>query len=116
MGTNRLRMTGPVRQVMDLLIACVAADEPAWGLRVCDRTGLGPGTVYPILERLERAGWVASAMEPGQPSARPPRRLYTVTGTGRAEYQAALAARAARPRRWVAAAEFILHRPSRRPA
>ncbi|MEU8664434.1 helix-turn-helix transcriptional regulator, partial [Actinoplanes philippinensis] len=39
-------------------------------------THLGPGTVYPILERLQRAGWVTSAKEPGQPSD--PRRSAVV--------------------------------------
>ncbi|WP_157408521.1 PadR family transcriptional regulator [Actinoplanes sp. N902-109] len=91
---------------MDLLIASASQQENLWGLRICERTGLGPGTIYPILERLQRVGWVSSSMEPGRPSGRPPRRYYTVTGTGQEKYRAALDARNARMRRWTSATEY----------
>jgi PadR family transcriptional regulator, regulatory protein PadR len=73
---------------------------PAWGYRLCEETGLGSGTVYPILDRLERAGYVRSYRETPTPPGRPPRRFYELTGTGRE-----LAVQAARLRmpRWRAA-------------
>jgi DNA-binding PadR family transcriptional regulator len=47
--------------------------------------------VYPILERLELVGWITGQWEPGTPQARPARRLYTITSTGRQTYAAAQA-------------------------
>jgi PadR family transcriptional regulator len=46
-------------------------------------TGLGSGTVYPILERLEKAGHVSAWKESPPPADRPPRRFYELTGAGR---------------------------------
>ncbi|MGH8879134.1 MAG: PadR family transcriptional regulator, partial [Stackebrandtia sp.] len=47
-------------------------------------TGLPSGTLYPILVRLERAGWVATAWEDVDASAagRPARRYYRLTADG----------------------------------
>ncbi|MEU8660193.1 PadR family transcriptional regulator [Actinoplanes philippinensis] len=116
MTTAPPKLTGPVRLVMDVLISSTVEDEDIWGLRICERTHLGPGTVYPILERLQRAGWVTSAKEPGQPSGRPPRRYYQVTAAGRVEYGAALQAQRTRLSRWISATESIAHRPRGNPA
>jgi PadR family transcriptional regulator PadR len=105
--TARPKLTAPVRLVMDLLISSTADDDDVWGLRICERTRLGPGTVYPILERLQRAGWVTSSRESGTPSGRPPRRYYQVSGSGRAEYKAALEAQNTRLSRWISATEIM---------
>jgi PadR family transcriptional regulator, regulatory protein PadR len=55
------------------------------GFDIMDATGLPSGTVYPILGRLERDGYVRSRWE-SQTTAfrekRPPRRYYEVTATG----------------------------------
>lgn len=64
-----------------------AFDHPAEqlaGAEVQKRTGLGSGTVYPILLRLERAGCLVSRWELLQPAlaARPRRRLYRLTLAG----------------------------------
>jgi len=47
-------------------------------------TGLPSGTLYPILVRLERAGWVESRWERTDPVAdgRPNRRYYQLTAEG----------------------------------
>jgi DNA-binding MarR family transcriptional regulator len=59
------------------------------GADVCKQTGLPSGTVYPILSRLEEAGWLRSSWETGDPSAlgRPRRRFYTLTAEGAREGQ-----------------------------
>jgi DNA-binding MarR family transcriptional regulator len=59
------------------------------GSQVCRDTGLPSGTVYPILARLEEAGWLHSAWEAGDPSTlgRPRRRFYTLTAVGAREAQ-----------------------------
>ena len=56
-----LRATLQTRLVLGTLLADPAAE--LYGLQVVDATGLPPGTIYPILARLEAADWVASRWE-----------------------------------------------------
>jgi len=58
--------------------------EPLAGAEVHKRCGIASGTLYPILLRLESAGWFASKWESIDPSrvGRPRRRLYRLTATG----------------------------------
>jgi PadR family transcriptional regulator PadR len=76
---------------MTLQVQLVLAEmlsEPAelrYGLDLCGATGLPSGTIYPILARLERIGWVESDWE--DPDAhitegRPRRRYYRLTREG----------------------------------
>jgi DNA-binding PadR family transcriptional regulator len=58
-----------------------------YGFEIIDATGLGAGTVYPILRRLEHAHLLASAWErvPSRTSLdRPPRCYFRLTGAGSA--------------------------------
>lgn len=82
----KIRMTMTTRAVLDCLMAADPADQP-WGYRIIEQTGLGPGTVYPILERLEQAGWITGEWETTEPNDRPRRRLYTMTGHGHQAFQ-----------------------------
>lgn len=84
--------------VLDLLAVIDAAppDEPPWGLRLCEETGYGTGTVYPALSKLLRAGWIADRWEEPQPADRPRRRFYALTDEGRAAHREALNARQTR--------------------
>jgi DNA-binding MarR family transcriptional regulator len=58
-------------------------DELA-GADVQKRSGLASGTLYPILLRLESAGWFVSRWEKVDPSSagRPRRRFYRLTSNG----------------------------------
>jgi PadR family transcriptional regulator PadR len=58
--------------------------DPLSGSHVQKRSGLASGTLYPILLRLEAAGWFSSRWEAVDPSAvgRPRRRLYLFTPSG----------------------------------
>ena len=61
------------------------ASGHAYGFDVMDTTGLPSGTVYPILGRLERAGFIRANWEDAaaaREEKRPPRRYYAVTPTG----------------------------------
>jgi DNA-binding PadR family transcriptional regulator len=67
------------------LVLYAVARGHAYGFDIIDATGLGSGTVYPILRRLEAARLLRGRAEPSreaQQSGRPPRRYYTVTGAG----------------------------------
>jgi DNA-binding PadR family transcriptional regulator len=54
------------------------------GADVHQRCGIASGTLYPILLRLESAGWFISRWESIDPSSagRPRRRLYRLTSMG----------------------------------
>jgi PadR family transcriptional regulator PadR len=78
-------MTMPTRAV---LAAIRDADgKPIHGLLICQAANLSSGTVYPILDRLGKAGLVESAWEGedewrGDETRRPRRRYYTLTAAG----------------------------------
>jgi PadR family transcriptional regulator PadR len=62
-----------------------AAEEPVvgqWMLAELRQHGydISPGTLYPLLKRMERNGWLRSVAEPGGPRAR---RYYHLTRDGR---------------------------------
>lgn len=54
------------------------------GAEISKQCNLPSGTLYPILARLEQAGWLESQWEEGDPTllGRPRRRLYRVTALG----------------------------------
>ncbi|HUQ80801.1 MAG TPA: PadR family transcriptional regulator [Gemmatimonadaceae bacterium] len=56
-----------------------------YGFDIMDATELPSGTVYPVLGRLERDGYVRSRWESqtiAQREKRPPRRYYEITAAG----------------------------------
>jgi DNA-binding MarR family transcriptional regulator len=60
--------------------------QPVSGADIFNQTKMFSGTLYPILSRLEDAGWLTSEWEQLDPSeaGRPRRRFYRLTGAGRA--------------------------------
>lgn len=75
-------MTAKTIAVMNQLL-----DRPgewAYGLELIRALGFQGGTVYPLLARLERAGWLESEREAVDPAeaGRPRRKLYRLTGEG----------------------------------
>jgi PadR family transcriptional regulator PadR len=71
----------------ELVLRAMLAEPGAqrYGLELRDETGLRSGTIYPIIARLEHAGWLAGSWEdPGEHVAagRPRRRYYRLTGEG----------------------------------
>jgi PadR family transcriptional regulator PadR len=97
---TRIRLTSVIMDTLDALAAS-PPDDPAWGLRLCEQTGYGTGTVYPALNRLLKAGWIADRWEDPPPEDRPRRRYYEITSTGREAYSAALRERAQRRAGWL---------------
>jgi len=99
MSATKVRLTQAVMDVLDVLTNS-PPDNPAWGLRLCDVTGYGTGTVYPVLDRLLQAGWISDYWENPPPADRPKRRFYEITAAGREAHAAALKARDERRAAW----------------
>src|SRR5580704_19367574 len=99
MSAPKIRLTAVIMDVLDALTNS-PPDNLAWGLRLCEQTGYGTGTIYPALDRLMKAGWIEDRWEDPPPPDRPARRYYFITPTGHAAYQEALTAHAARRRAW----------------
>ena len=77
---------------LKVLWALVNAGAERAGSQIVQETGLSSGTLYPILIRLEEAGWLESRWEGTAPQElrRPRRRLYLATELGRGSYMAAM--------------------------
>jgi DNA-binding PadR family transcriptional regulator len=75
-------MTTQTLAVLSVLVGDPAADW--YGLELTKLAGLKPGTIYPILDRLLKLGWLERRWETIDPVAegRPRRRLYRLTGVG----------------------------------
>ena len=89
---SSLRMTLATQMVLRSLLEKPA--EKRYGLELCAEAGLQSGTVYPILTRLEQAGWVHSTWEDPevhQAEGRPRRRYYMLSEEGAAQARQALA-------------------------
>jgi PadR family transcriptional regulator, regulatory protein PadR len=80
-GAN-VRMSLQTLKVLEVFLD--SPTEQLAGADVHDRCGIASGTLYPILIRLEAAGWFVSQWETIDPSSagRPRRRLYRLTATG----------------------------------
>jgi PadR family transcriptional regulator, regulatory protein PadR len=85
-----MRISREALRVLQLLEA--NPDAQHYGLEVIRATRVQAGTLYPILTRLERAGWLESNWEnlDEKASGRPARRYYTVTPQGLREARAEL--------------------------
>lgn len=64
-----------------------------YGFDIMADTGLGSGTIYPALDRLESSGFAISEWEDArmaQAEKRPPRRYYRITPDGARELREAM--------------------------
>jgi PadR family transcriptional regulator, regulatory protein PadR len=102
-----VRVTVPVLQVLDLLLAEPERDD--WfALEICRQTGLGSGTVAQILFRLQDWGWASSRWEDATEAhrqGRPRRRFYHLTGQGVTEARQVIRRRFPGVTRWATAGE-----------
>lgn len=90
METREPRLSGATLKVLSLFLRTPRADRS--GSEISKATGVGAGTLYPMLARLEEAGWFESEWENIDPSeaGRPRRRFYRMTGLGQTRARAAL--------------------------
>lgn len=80
-------MTLQTRAVLGALLEHGHPDDELYGLEIAKASGLPPGTIYPILQRLLAAGWVVDRWEDSsqaQEEGRPSRRYYRLSVEGRA--------------------------------
>jgi PadR family transcriptional regulator, regulatory protein PadR len=99
MSGPNIRLTAVIWDILDVLTNA-PPDDPPWGLRICEQTGYGTGTIYPALDRLMNAGYIADRWEDPPPADRPRRRYYELTATGRQWHASAVRARNERRARW----------------
>ena len=79
---------------VDVLGVLLENDQPRWGLEIIKLTGRPSGSVYPLLDRLERAGWVTSSWDDDSARRGPRRRMYVLTSEGAVEATKVCAKRA----------------------
>lgn len=87
---HNIRLSGPTLKLLKMLI-----EKPLQGRSGADISktlSIGSGTLYPLLQRLENAGWLKSEWEQLDPSqaGRPRRRYYKLTGEGQMQAVKAL--------------------------
>jgi DNA-binding PadR family transcriptional regulator len=85
------RLTWQTQAILAALLQDAAT--PHYGLEMAKAAGLPSGTIYPILARLERAGWIESEVEAIDPrvAGRRARRYYTLTAEGERAARAEIA-------------------------
>jgi PadR family transcriptional regulator, regulatory protein PadR len=77
-----MRLTVAVAKVLRVFLEDTA--QPRYGYELMRLTGFPSGKLYPILARLQGAGWLIKEQEDVDPSVvgRPPRRMYRLSPDG----------------------------------
>lgn len=77
-----IRLTQPALKVLRFLLGMPTV--PRSGAEIAKATHVSSGTLYPMLVRLETAGWLSSEWEEVDPreQGRPRRRFYSLTALG----------------------------------
>ena len=88
---KKVRLTQPTLKVLRLLLE--KPREGRSGAEISKTAKVGSGTLYPMLARLEAAGWLSSEWEAIDPRVawRPRQRFYKLTALGQNSALAALA-------------------------
>lgn len=90
MTEGEIRITPAVGRVLRVFLEDPAAER--YGFELMQMIGMTSGSQYPVLAKLERAGWIVGNREPIDPceEGRPARRYYTLTAEGATTGAAAL--------------------------
>lgn len=88
---KEMRLTQPSLRILTLFLRDLRKQKS--GAEIYKELKIMSGTMYPILYRLEAAGWLESEWEEIDPSeaGRPRKRLYRLTAVGKQKAKAALA-------------------------
>ena len=77
------RLSRVTDATLDVLEALIGPGDELYGYKIAQRSGRKTGVIYPILDRLEEAGWIESAWERAHRDERGPRRrFYRLTPDG----------------------------------
>lgn len=74
---------GRVTPATALVIKALLSADRIWGLQIVKDTGKKPGTIYPILDRLEVAGWILGDWDTEESRKGPRRRYYRLIAEAR---------------------------------
>lgn len=90
MANDQPRLSSQTLRVLGALVS--RPEDELSGAQIGRTAKLATGTLYPILSRLERAGWVESRWENGDPRilGKPRRRFYSITALGAKKATAAV--------------------------
>jgi len=89
---NLGRVTPATALVLEVLLAA----DSVWGLQIVKDSGKKPGTVYPILDRLESVGWIQGEWDSSEERKGPRRRYYRLLAEARPSAQAYVGAHQAK--------------------
>lgn len=90
-------MSAPKMTLQTKMVLRLALQDPGrewYGLQMIEASGLPAGTIYPIIARLERYGWLESRWEDPaehETQGRPRRRYYRFTSDGEERARLAVA-------------------------
>lgn len=74
------RITEQLVRVLDVLLGDLTGEH--YGFQVAKDAAIKTGTLYPIMTRLEDAGWLTSRWQDDDDTRGPRRRLYRLTREG----------------------------------
>lgn len=77
------RITLPTLLVLKSLLGQESIDSTICGYDLALSSGVSQGSIYPILYRLERAGWVVSSINPYASRKKTVLRFYQLTEEGK---------------------------------
>jgi PadR family transcriptional regulator PadR len=76
--------------VLDLCVLALLAREDSYAYdiasRLADAIGMGEGTIYPLMRRMQADGLVKTYLV--ESASGPPRKYYSLTAAGRSSYAA----------------------------
>lgn len=74
---------GRVTPATTLVLEALLSAERVWGLQIVKDAAKKPGTIYPILDRLESAGWIMGEWDTDEVRKGPRRRYYKLVAEAR---------------------------------
>ena len=77
----------PSSSTLKILDCLTRSPDGLHGYALMKASGLASGTLYPILARLADRGWLTKQWETGEDISGPPRRIYSLTPVGRAQFE-----------------------------
>ena len=77
----RIRLSKQTLHILDALL--VRPGQWHHGYAISKATGIASGTLYPVLMRLDKLGWLETRWEEARVPGRPPRHQYRLSPDGR---------------------------------